>query len=153
MSALMGAKTSLLGVILPIAFTVCELLHNVEGRKTQGYTNNDSVKHSSASASNTSSHPKNHLPERAGKLHGGIIAVVLLGCVVVLIILGLFIIMWLLRSLKSSPSDIKYDSNMDDSVGSLDFLDRVITRQKSKPVGAKRQSKCLTEHTVTESTV
>lgn len=68
------------------------------------------------------------LPQNNGQLHGGIIALILLGCIVFVVLVGLFLAVVYLRKSKCEKYTLKWEKKCEESFGSFEMLDREMNK-------------------------
>ncbi|KAJ7376968.1 hypothetical protein OS493_031240 [Desmophyllum pertusum] len=105
----------------------------VQGQKRKSPNQEKSL--STAFVDNLSSTTHSELPQNSGQLHGGIIAFILLGCIMFLVLLGLFLTVVYLRKRNSEQDPLKWEKNFEESMGSFEMLDPREMDKLSVPTG------------------
>lgn len=84
---------------------------------------------------NMNSTAQNEVPQNSRYIHGGIIAFILLGCIIFMILVGICVIVRFLRKRKSEEYALKWEKKFEES--SFETLDR----EMDKPVTERRVAK------------
>lgn len=126
--SLMGSRNTLFLTIKLITFFSLSSLCCIQAQKGKS-SNQDRSTPSTTLLDNISSttQTKTEPSQNKSKLHGGIIAFILLGCIVFVVLLGIFVIVVYLRKKNSEQYPLKWEKNFDESLGSFEMLDRETT--------------------------
>ncbi|KAL9963504.1 hypothetical protein ACROYT_G027015 [Oculina patagonica] len=79
---------------------------------------------------------KTELPQNNSELHGGIIALILLGCIVFVVLLGIFVIVVYLRKRNFEQYPLKWEKNFEESMGSFEMLECEMAERRL-PIGRR----------------
>lgn len=116
----MGSKSTFFFAIKLITFVSLSTFCCIQGQK--GKSSNEDK--SPTTLADNSSTTRIDLSQNNDQLHGGIIAFILLGCIVVLVLLGLFLTVVYLRKRHSAQYPLKWEKKFEESMGSFEMLDR-----------------------------
>ena len=118
----MGSMTAFLSAFNLMTWS----LNGVQGQTRQ----KSSQKPTTQLLQNAISTSQNDLPQNSGSLHGGVIAFILLGCIIFLILVGICIVVGYLRKRKSEEYTLRWEKNFE--VSSFEMLDREVNKSPTE---------------------
>ena len=137
----MGSKSTFLFAIKLIAYVSLSKFCCIQGHRRS--SNEDSSPPTTFGDGNSST-TRSELPQNNDQLlHGGNITFILLGCIVAVVLLGLFLTVVYLRKRNSTQYPLKWEKKFEESMESFEMLDRGIASRLTtgRRVSAERTSK------------
>ena len=130
----MGSKSTFLFAVKSIAYVSLSTFCCIQGHRRS--SNEDSSLPTTFVDGNSSTTRSELQQNNDQLLHGGIIAFVLLGCIVAVVLLELFLTVVYLRKRNSAQYPLKWEKKFEESMGRFEMLDR---RTASRPTTGRRE--------------
>ena len=130
----MGSKSTFL---FAIKLTACVSLSTFCCIQGHGRSSNEDSSPPTTLEDGNSSTTRSELPQNNDQLlHGGNIVFILLGCIVAVVLLGLFLTVVYLRKRNSTQYPLKWEKKYEESMRSFQMLNRGIA---SRPTTGRRE--------------
>lgn len=134
----MGSKSTVFFAIKLITCVTLSTFCCVQGQKRK--SSNEESSASATLVDSINSTTRTELPQNNDQLlHGGIIAFILLGCIVAVVLFGLLLTAVYLRKRHSAQYPLKWEKKFEESMGSFKMLDRETANRS--PIGRRARRK------------
>lgn len=121
----MGSRSTFFFAIKLITFVSLSRLCCIQGQKrNSSHQNRSSPLSTLLDNISSTTQIQTELVQNKNQIHGGIIALILLGCIVFVVLLGIFIIVVYLRKKNYEQYPLKWEKNFEESMGSFEMLER-----------------------------
>lgn len=134
---LMGSRSTFFLAITLITFVSLSTLCCIQGQKRNSSNQDRSSPLTTLlDIISSTEQTQTEQPQNNSQLHGGIIALILLGCIVFVVLLGIFVIVVYMRKRNFEQYPLKWEKNFEESMGSFEMLDCEMTDRRL-PIGRR----------------